>query len=162
MITLVATLLLTAQQVETVQNPAPKSAPTAFVALAEVARTTGMMIYAPDETPQGYVLTAVETGKALRSPHFKGLGERTAVRLKYWNAKTNHAIEFFQVPGTPSSDARYHAKWLGYSKVFAMGVEAGDTFVARKIGTLDVALHSTLISDPSAMEILKRMRPVKP
>ncbi len=162
MTVLITSLLLAGQQVETVQNPAPKSAPSAEVALAVLARSTGMVIYAPDESPQGYTLKGVETGRALSSTHFEGLNDRTAVRLKYWNAKTHHAIEFFQVAGSGVSDARFHTKWLGYSRVFEMRVERGDTFVARKIGAYDVALHSTLISDASAMEVLKRMRPIEP
>ena len=153
---------LGAQQVQTIPNKVEDHNGLAYSTIREVATMMKTVIYAPDSSPKGYGLTAVEVATVKPDAKFPGLTERTAVRLKYWNKTTNHAFEIVQLPTNDKTDSRFHTKWLGMKGYFEMMVKEGDTFVPRKVGGFDIALHSTLISDPSAMIMLERLVPIRP
>lgn len=150
------------QQVQVLQNPSPSALPGMQDRLQTVANEIKSVVFMPDETPQGYELRQIETVKVPKNDKFPALGERPAVRLTFWNKTVNHTIDILQVKSASGVDARTHTKWLVYSGHFQMMLVDGDVYVPMKRDGVDLALHSTLISDESAKELLKRMEPVKP
>ena len=162
MTTILAATLLGSQQVQVLQNPSPSVLPSMEARLQSVADNLKTVVFMPDETPQGYELRRVETASVPVNDKFPGLGERPAVRLTFWNKTVHHTFDILQVRSDRNVDPRVHTKWLVYSGRFQMMLVKGDVYVPLKRDGYDLALHSTLFSDASAKELLKRMKPLKP
>lgn len=132
--------------VSNVQDSGPESQ---YSQIQKVARQVGYDLYAPDNTARGFKLGKLEFAKS----------DSLAVHMRFVNDSTTTAFDIFQAPAS-GTDAHNHMKSIIQGGPFESGIHEFDTFVTLRLDSLDVALVGGLISEPSAKELLKRMRKI--
>lgn len=129
-------------------------------AVRDVAKMTGMSLYAPDKTARGFTMRSIEMAKLPGGE--LGTKEGYAIRMRFINKNTSTAFDIYQTKGSASMDATKHMNWLLGKGVFEGGVSKHDTVVSIKRDTMDLAFVGGLVSEPSAKELMKRFVKISP
>lgn len=129
--------------------------------VASMAAKLGMALFAPDKTARGFSMASIESVMLEGTDPF-GLGRRPAVRMRFVNKGTATAFDIYEVKSSGSVNAAKHMAWLLGSGSFEGSPSPHDTVATLKRADTDLAFVGGLVSEPSALELLKRLVKISP
>ncbi|MCG9895701.1 MAG: hypothetical protein MH204_09520 [Fimbriimonadaceae bacterium] len=137
---------------------------TALICSAIIAAPAEPVALTPAQIPTAVPFTAyrmvdVPVGYSLVKSELHTLaGGRKVLKLRYLNRSARNEFDILQTEaGSGSTESLVRS--LTREGALNVSVLPESTFVWTRRGRTDIALIGTLLSDPSAMEILKSSRP---